>query len=70
MGKSLELEHPQYFVDGRGSLQAKKGHINFSTIIHFRTYIMDIIHSRSLKIFMVFWPVFSVVPILNSSRVM
>jgi len=24
-GLSLELEHPQYFVDGRGSLQAKKG---------------------------------------------
>jgi len=24
-GKTLELEHPQYFVDGRGSLQAKKG---------------------------------------------
>jgi len=28
-GKSLELEHPQYFVDGRGSLQAKKGRKNF-----------------------------------------
>ena len=25
IGLSLELEHPQYFVDGRGSLQAKKG---------------------------------------------
>jgi len=25
MGKSLELEQPQYFVDGRGTLQAKKG---------------------------------------------
>jgi len=24
-GLSLELEHPQYFVDGKGSLQAKKG---------------------------------------------
>ena len=24
-GKSLELEQPQYFVDGRGTLQAKKG---------------------------------------------
>ena len=24
VGKTLELEHPQYFVDGRGSLQAKK----------------------------------------------
>jgi len=25
VGKSLELEQPQYFVDGRGTLQAKKG---------------------------------------------
>jgi len=25
LGLSLELEHPQYFVDGKGSLQAKKG---------------------------------------------
>ena len=24
-GKSLELEQPQYFVDRRGTLQAKKG---------------------------------------------
>ena len=24
-GKSLELEQPQYFVDGRGTLQARKG---------------------------------------------
>ena len=24
-GKSLELEQPKYFVDGRGTLQAKKG---------------------------------------------
>jgi len=28
-GKSLELEQPQYFVDGRGTLQAKKGRKNF-----------------------------------------
>jgi len=25
LGKSLELEQPQYFVDGRGTLQGKKG---------------------------------------------
>ena len=24
-GKSLELEQPQYFVDGSGTLQGKKG---------------------------------------------
>ena len=24
-GNTLELEQPQYFVDGRGTLQAKKG---------------------------------------------
>jgi len=29
VGKSLELEQPQYFVDGRGTLQAKKGRKNF-----------------------------------------
>ena len=28
-GKSLELEQPQYFVDGRGTLQGKKGLQNF-----------------------------------------
>jgi len=25
LGLTLELEQPQYFVDGRGTLQAKKG---------------------------------------------
>jgi len=29
LGKTLELEHPQYFVDGWDSLQAKKGRKNF-----------------------------------------
>jgi len=32
-GKSLELEQPQYFVDGRGTLQAKKSSTTHSTVI-------------------------------------
>ena len=38
--------------------------------IHFRTHILtDIIRSRSLNIFVVFWPFFSVVPILKCTPV-
>ena len=39
--------------------------------IHFRTHILtDIIRNRSLKIFVVFWLFFSVVPILKCTPVL